>query len=109
MSLIYIPHPLYKVFAPRKDGVYIVKKQGRAVYVGVAHAQKTGKNLKQAVKALFKAGNKVDEHFFEMRDIMAVKFFKEDNYEKALKMQKEFIVKYKTDKRYNAPKKDEQK
>lgn len=106
MGLLFTPYPLCKTFAPKEDGIFIVKKQGRVAYVGLAYKKETGKNIKEALKSLFKSGNDVHEHFYDMREIMAVKTVKGLSYEEALKKQQELIKKHKTDTKYNKPKEE---
>ncbi|MEC9485389.1 MAG: hypothetical protein UMR38_05900 [Candidatus Izemoplasma sp.] len=80
---MYWKFPLGKWFAPRKDGLYIVKMQGRVKYIGIAFKNQTGRNIKQDVKYHFNHENTDADFMYTFRQLCSVKTIPMDSYEAA--------------------------
>lgn len=91
---MFIKYPFSKWFAPKKDGLYIVKHQGRVYHVGIAFSKETGKNLKQQVKYHYTNQKTEIDWMYDNRDLTSVKFLPMDNYEEAVKAREELYKKY---------------
>lgn len=95
-------YPFCSWFAPKKDGLYIVRHQGRVYHIGIAFKKHTGKNLRQAVKYRYNNQNsEIDFMQMGQRDLTSIKFIIMDDYEKALDKREElYKVHEKRVKRY---------
>lgn len=91
---MFIKYPFSKVLAPSKDGLYIVKHQGRVKHVGIAFKQHTGKNLKQQVKYHYNNDATEIAWMRDNNDLTSIKFIPMDNYEEAKQKREELYIKY---------------
>jgi hypothetical protein len=88
-------YPISKWLAPKKDGLYIVKHQGRVYHVGIAFKEKTGKNLKQQVKYHYHNQKTEIDWMYDTKQLTSVQYIVMDDYEAALKLREELYEKYK--------------
>lgn len=80
--------PLGLWFAPKKDGLFIVKFQGRIKYVGIAFTSETGGHIKKTLKTLFKRDNQSPGFMYTNSDLCSVKYLPMQSYDQAkVKMQ----------------------
>ncbi len=99
---MFIKYPFSKLMAPSKDGLYIVKHQGRVYHVGIAFKKHTGKNLKQQVKYHYNNEKTEIDWMYSTRELTSVKFLPMNDYEEAKRKREELYTKYaKRVKRYD--------
>jgi excinuclease UvrABC nuclease subunit len=92
---MYWKYPFGLWFAPKKDGVYAVRHQGRVSYIGIAFEKETGKNIKKDLKYKFKRQDSPVPFMFSTKELCSVKFIPMDNYEAALQEKQRLIEKHK--------------
>ncbi len=92
---MFLKYPFSLLAAPKKDGVFVVKHQGKVRYIGVAFKEETGKNLKQQVKFLYKNEKGEVDFMQSMRELTSIHFIPMDSYEEALLEREILIEKYK--------------
>lgn len=91
---MYLKYPFSKWFAPNKDGLYIVKHQGRIYHVGIAFKAHTGKTLAQQVKYHYNNQKSPIEWMWGNKELTSVKYIPMDNYEEAKHKRQELYKKY---------------
>ena len=91
---MFIKYPFSKVMAPSKDGLYIVKHQGRVYHVGIAFKNHTGKNLKQQVKYHYTNQATEIDWMYDNKDLTSIKFIPMEDYEQACQKREELYIKY---------------
>jgi hypothetical protein len=88
-------YPFSKWLAPKKDGLYIVKHQGRVYHVGLAFKKESGKNIKQQLRYHYHNQATPVAFMYDNKELTSVKFLPMDNYDQALKLREELYEKYK--------------
>lgn len=91
---MYLKYPFSKWFAPKKDGLYIVKHQGRVRHVGIAFKSETGKDLKQQVNYHYKNEKTEIEWMYDNRELTSISFKPMDNYAEATAEREELYKKH---------------
>ncbi|MCK4551557.1 MAG: hypothetical protein KAU02_01475 [Tenericutes bacterium] len=92
---MFLKHPFCLLFAPKKDGIYIVRHNRRVRYIGVAFQEHTGKNIRQALKYHFKNDKTEITFMYEMPELTSVKSIPMASYETALEERDRLILKHK--------------
>lgn len=92
---MFIKYPFSLYVAPKKDGVFVVKHQGRVRYIGVAFEKETGRNLKQEVKFLYRNPKGEVDFMQSMRELTSVHYIPMNSYEEALEEREKLILKHK--------------
>lgn len=75
--------PFAKWFAPRKNGLYIVKHQGKVKHIGIAFKTETGKNIKQQVKYHYNNEKSKITWMHDNKDMTSIKYIPMENFEEA--------------------------
>jgi len=88
-------HPLGLAMAPSKDGLVIIKHQGRVRFIEIAFKNETGKNIKSLLK--YHYGNEKSEPSFihQMKELTSIKCIPMSNYQEALNEKLRLIEKHK--------------
>lgn len=87
-------YPIAQWISPRKDGLYIVKHQGRVRHIGIAFKEETGKNIKQQLRYHFHNQSTEVTFMYDNKDLCSVRFLPMTNYEEAKKTREELYEKY---------------
>lgn len=88
-------YPISKWLAPRADGLYVVRMQGRIKHVGIAFKKETSKNIKQQIMYHYRNGKTEISWMNDNPSLTSIKFIKMDSYEEALKERERLYEKYK--------------
>ena len=88
-------YPISKYVAPRADGLYVVRMQGRIKHVGIAFKNETKKNIKQQVIYHYRNDKSEVSFMTDSPSLTSIKYIKMDNYEKALEERERLYEKYK--------------
>ena len=94
---MFVQYPLCKWLSKNKDGVFVLKLQGHIMYVGTTFDEGHKKKMRKAIKYLLTNPSSPLEQAYEMRSIVAVKWYYEEDEERALKRKEELKKKYKLD------------
>lgn len=91
---MYKKYPFGLLMAPKKDGLYVVKHQGKVRYIGLAFKKETGKNIKEDLKYHYKNQNSEIAFMYDNPELTSVHHIPMESYEFAISERQRIILKH---------------
>lgn len=91
---MYKKYPFALLLAPKKDGLYVVKHQGKVRYIGIAFKGESGKNIKEELKYHYKNQKTEIAFMYDNPELTSVLHLPMGSYEAALEERQRLILKH---------------